>query len=429
MGTLKREYSRRDVIRLGVTALVGALIGTTGDAERASAETKTIDRVFDIKSYGAKGSGMGYEDDSIPIQRAIDDASATGGIVLIPDGIYYIHRSLTVRSNVKLAARGGKSVIRNYFEHMNALHIVPQSKNVIVEGIHFEGRASAIGLNDKQIREMAIHAKEAEKLIVQSCQFNMYTRGITIEKCKEVIIRGCKIVNTIRSTYKNEGVGLFVTETNGFELERNEFINGSGTSLHVTEHSETGKIKGNKFNTTESSAVIVEAQGTEIKDIEISENVMKCNNESLRNQMEVDSIHVKGKVRDIRVFSNQIHNSIGAAIKFKNIKNEYASINIIRDNLIQDPKEGISVEDTSETSIIGNIINKASINGIVIDASKYSISRSNFIDHNLIISAGAAAIIIKNEKCIDNIVGLNNGRGNKLNFIDNGLNTTRGEIL
>lgn len=62
------------------------------------------ERVFDVKTYGAVGDGS--TDDTAAIQSAITAASATGGIVFFPPGVFVLRSLLTCRSLNNVSFQG-----------------------------------------------------------------------------------------------------------------------------------------------------------------------------------------------------------------------------------------------------------------------------------------------------------------------------------
>jgi parallel beta-helix repeat protein len=79
---------------------------------RASATTSTVNanggQVFDVKTYGAVGDGS--TDDTAAIQSAITAASATGGTVFFPPGVFVLPSLLTCKSLNNVSFQGsGKS--------------------------------------------------------------------------------------------------------------------------------------------------------------------------------------------------------------------------------------------------------------------------------------------------------------------------------
>src|SRR5215470_10435688 len=79
---------------------------------RASDTTPTVnaneEQVFDVKAYGAVGDGS--TDDTAAIRSAITAASATGGTVFFPPGVFVLPSLLTCKSLNNVSFQGsGKS--------------------------------------------------------------------------------------------------------------------------------------------------------------------------------------------------------------------------------------------------------------------------------------------------------------------------------
>ena len=63
-------------------------------------ENDLIICVNSVKNYGAKGDGV--TDDTAAFQRALTSASLTGGVVYVPEGVYYISNQLRIPDTVTL---------------------------------------------------------------------------------------------------------------------------------------------------------------------------------------------------------------------------------------------------------------------------------------------------------------------------------------
>jgi polygalacturonase len=104
------DQVRRELLKLGGKAAV-ATIGCAMVSRRAGAATAPIlagGTVFDVRSFGAVGDGKTI--DSTAINRAIEAASATGGTVFFPAGLYACY-SLRLRSAISLYLDQGSVII------------------------------------------------------------------------------------------------------------------------------------------------------------------------------------------------------------------------------------------------------------------------------------------------------------------------------
>src|SRR5262245_12286318 len=102
---------RRDLLSQGAAA-VGALAwgGSAGGSGRA---TPTDDiGWFSVRGFGAKGNGEA--DDAPAIQRAVDAANRSGGVVHFPTGIYNLESPLVLAKlrNVTIRGDGRGSVLK-----------------------------------------------------------------------------------------------------------------------------------------------------------------------------------------------------------------------------------------------------------------------------------------------------------------------------
>ncbi|WP_129312260.1 glycosyl hydrolase family 28-related protein [Streptomyces sp. L2] len=105
---LSAATPRRSALRMlgaaGAGAGVFTAAATGGTAHAASGPLPGMSSVFDVTAYGAVGDGAA--DDSTPIQKAINVASAKGGVVWIPPGAYRLGTGLTVNAPIVIAGAG-----------------------------------------------------------------------------------------------------------------------------------------------------------------------------------------------------------------------------------------------------------------------------------------------------------------------------------
>jgi len=70
----------------------------------------TYDGTYNVLDYGAKGDSI--NDDTQAFLNAIDDATKTGGIVLVPPGKYWVNQTLTLSG---ITLKGTNEAIRSWF--------------------------------------------------------------------------------------------------------------------------------------------------------------------------------------------------------------------------------------------------------------------------------------------------------------------------
>lgn len=114
---------------------------TASSAEGCSAPP-SAKLTVNVRNRGAKGDGRA--DDTVAIQKAIDDVGGTGGTVFVPDGVYMIDASgakrLHLKSRMTLSLAPGATLraIPNGEQHYSLLTISGVS-NVYVVGGTLEG--------------------------------------------------------------------------------------------------------------------------------------------------------------------------------------------------------------------------------------------------------------------------------------------------
>ena len=114
--------------------------------------------VVNIKSEefhpNANTGTLGWWDDSIPIQNAINSLRETGGIVYIPSGTYGIKNPITLYSNITLLGDGEKATTIYLGNNVNKKMLVTEenSHNFEIKNIGFFGNK----YNDHNISEVGL---------------------------------------------------------------------------------------------------------------------------------------------------------------------------------------------------------------------------------------------------------------------------------
>jgi polygalacturonase len=92
-------------IRIIIWGCFLVLIGFTAFTQ------KNVTKIYNIRNFGARGDGK--TDDAVPIQKAIDACSKTGGRVLVPAPFTFMTGPFDVRSNIELYLEAGAKLLAN----------------------------------------------------------------------------------------------------------------------------------------------------------------------------------------------------------------------------------------------------------------------------------------------------------------------------
>ncbi|WP_305782735.1 glycoside hydrolase family 55 protein [Symbioplanes lichenis] len=136
-------------------ASVGALIAGAGvvGAGAAAYGSSPADRDFNVRDYGATGDGK--SDDTKSLQKALDAAAGTGGIVFFPPGTYVTGR-LILPSRVHLRGSGGDAT---------TLRLARGANSAILESDRFEQESAAgsdAGISGFSIRDLTLDGNAAQ---------------------------------------------------------------------------------------------------------------------------------------------------------------------------------------------------------------------------------------------------------------------------
>ncbi|GBG63643.1 hypothetical protein CBR_g38954 [Chara braunii] len=125
-------------------------------------EQQRVQRVCDIRKYGAVGDGLLYDTEAI--QRAIDDCATYGGTVLVPSPKTFLTATLHLRSHVTLHVEQGATILGGH-----RLDDFPRSRDrwyvVLAEnttGVRITGR----GTIDGQAHRFVIRERPEKHVMV-----------------------------------------------------------------------------------------------------------------------------------------------------------------------------------------------------------------------------------------------------------------------
>lgn len=195
-------------------------------------------RTYDIRRYGARGDG--HTDNTRHIQKAIDEAAAHGGgIVLIPAG-RFVTGVLEIRSHITLHLDANAwllgSTNRMDYGPGNAL---PLLKAANCSGITIEGQGTIDGRGDTLLQDLyvriktgQIHDNEWQKPNpwgqIRPAEENR-PKIIEFDHCDSIVLRGITLKNALDWVQEYKSCRHMIVDS--IQVESNTFWNNDGIDL------------------------------------------------------------------------------------------------------------------------------------------------------------------------------------------------------
>jgi pectate lyase-like protein len=178
-----RRLGRVAVPRRRAIASVGALVagaGVIGIGAGAYGKdaAPSADQQYNVRDFGATGDGS--TDDTEKLQRALDAARTTGGIVFFPPGTY-LTRRLTLYSRTHLRGSGGDATV---------LKLAPGANTAILESHRFAEESAArsnSGISSFSVRDLTLDGNRGQGNAV-GCGLRIYGYGYELA---DLIVFNC----------------------------------------------------------------------------------------------------------------------------------------------------------------------------------------------------------------------------------------------
>jgi uncharacterized secreted repeat protein (TIGR03808 family) len=429
------DVNRRHLIGASAAGVAGAL-AMSPDAARAAPPTSALGR--DATQYGVRPGSP--DEQTRPLQRAIDEAARAQVPLALPPGIYRTGMlklsagtQLTgVRGATKLVFTGGASMF--YGEGAGSIGLV----NITLDG----------GGIPLPARRGLVHCLAGRDIRIVDCEItNSGGNGIWLENVSGEISGNIFSNIAVTGVTSFDAQGLIVsrntiqgTNDNGIEILRN-LIGDDGT-LVLDNRIEDIKAGpggsgqyGNAINAFRAGNVIV--RGNRIKN---------CDYSAVRGNS-ASNIQISGNsvssVREVALYSEFAfegaviaNNTVdGAALGVSVCNfNEGGRLSVVQGNIIRnllpkrpigtapDDDAGIGIYVEADTSVTGNVIENAPSFGIVAGWGKYlrdvaitgNVIRNAFVGIGVSIAPGAGTALVNNNMISQTprgaVVGLDHAR-------------------
>jgi len=297
------------------------------------------------KPFNAKGDGV--TNDTAAIQAAINAASTSGGIVVIPKGTYKIgnSQSITIPSNVCIRGNGmNSSIVQSDGGSRTAKAVIITGSNVIIE---------SIGFDLKQVDLLSTTLPQTQTIIEISGSYS----NIMFNKCN----------------FKNAFAGVWMNPSSGSVMSNITIEDCDFSNLNFPIHlgimvddrsTRTDRI----YNVTISRNHIHDGYYASegVKTAQRCDNIMIVNN--IIENMKRDAIDLFASGNDVIVSNNILRGNLEHGIDIKRNTTDYpqqfygyVQKILILGNLIEDNQQrGVSINqlsnsvDDNHTIIVSN---------------------------------------------------------------------------
>lgn len=263
--------------------------------------------MISVTNFGAKGNGV--TDDTATIQKALNQAAATGDTVYFPKGVYLVNPTKTLRvgGNTTVKGDGRTSVVRAASGSFGWELMRVTGKDVLLTGLVLDG-------NRRVNRVLTIAGGSAQVtvqgLLVQGAMHSSDRRSdyyagvvsgiVVLGNTESIAIQGSEIADVIARNGGGAGLvarGIYVTTTWGSKEWAAQKVSITGCSIHHIGPADDGDgiyyedpameenrgtavgsvIVGNRFDYCAKRAVKVFAKGVTVRGNTINNPYLRNN--------------------------------------------------------------------------------------------------------------------------------------------------------
>ncbi|NOU95198.1 hypothetical protein GC093_18505 [Paenibacillus sp. LMG 31456] len=428
-----KPMTRRQMLAsLGAAGvLLAAGAGFPGEA-RAASTVPAIDTslFYNVKDYGAQGSGRYGQDDTSSIQAAINAASSArgGGTVYLPPGDYVIKSSLFMRSKVHLLGAGaGATIIRASESNVQMIKSLASITQCSVQGITFEGTGvGTASLNP--LVECGIYVLESESFQINRCVFKMITCGVQLIRTEQVSVTDCLFSSIVGTESPYEGYGVIVEGGNNNRIQANHFKTVYKNAIVLNAGSRYSLIADNIIEGCKGAAILLSSKLKACSDHLIQGNMISAANLGDQESSCTYGIRLKDYCSNNTIVNNMISRASSAGIQLDaadNAGDDRPYGNTITGNTVNVSVRGISVLNGDSNTVKSNVVRRVET-GIMIDTigeGTASAAKQNIITGNSLFQCSKAAVRIGSARCQGNSVFGNAGFDNEAGLSDSGTET------
>ncbi|PKL31252.1 hypothetical protein CVV43_03260 [Candidatus Saccharibacteria bacterium HGW-Saccharibacteria-1] len=188
-----------------------------------------------VKDFGAKGDGI--TDDSVAIQKAINEASANSQNLIFPSSskVYLIKNTITLKSNLFISGYGAtihmpsQSSPKIMFKSGGEQYI----RNIKIEGLGFSSENNVDGVNyetgSKTSNVQAIYIQGVDGLAIKDVRMDNMYNGLKFNYSDKMILNNNIAIDGLN--IYNSRTPIYADGTNNFNI-KNSVLDAGGGATH-----------------------------------------------------------------------------------------------------------------------------------------------------------------------------------------------------
>ncbi|CAM4431077.1 glycosyl hydrolase family 28-related protein [Paenibacillus phoenicis] len=248
-----------------------------------------------VTNFGAKGNGV--TDDTAAIQKAFNQAAATGDTVYFPKGVYLVNpaKTLKVGGNTTVKGDGHTSIIRAASSSFGWELMRVSGSNILLTGIVLDGnrrvnRVLTIAGGSSRVNVQGLLVQGATHSSDRRSEYNtgVVSGIVVLGNTESIMIQGTEVADVIARNMGAAGLvarGIYVTTTWGSKERAARQVSITGCYIHQIGPADDGdgiyyedpameenrasgvgsSIVGNRFDECAKRAVKVFAKGVTIR--------------------------------------------------------------------------------------------------------------------------------------------------------------------
>ena len=356
---IRTKLSQLGIFFVAVIMISGSLGYLIGAAPPESAPDTVIDWEG-LTAYKINGIRYANPDDPDSIQATIEELEATGhgGLVVVPEGDYYLNeRLLITQSNLALVGTGDANIISSLGDGISSIIRIQGAYDDYIENILLRDLILVGCNNPSGNNEDGIAANYVTDLTIENCQiYNATEEGIVFYDCTYSKAVGNTLVNCGVTGVANPAIEVYQTTEYADSLCHNILIadnvvrDSPYKAIMVMDASNVTVARNVITNTTGGEAIYVYSREFAISNVIITENL----------------------IRSSSVYGINLPYEVTAPVC------EYSNM-VISNNVIEDCSDGIRTSRTTNSLITGNSISDCINYGIYMKWTNYTVCSQNAI--------------------------------------------------